>query len=998
MEEEQAMKSRSKWMKAIVAAMAALAGAWLALWQPAQAQLSTAILRGHITLGQTPAKAGVSVVATNVDNGFTTRAVTREDGSYALTGLDPGNYRIEVSAEGYDQKTQVVTLHVGESADLNIAVTGTSANLEQVVVVGETIVEKKTSEVGTVITQKQIQSLPQITRNFLSFADLAPGVSFTTASDGTTRLQGGAQADTNVNVYVDGVGQKNYVLQGGITGQDSSRGNPFPQSAIKEYKVVSQNYKAEFDQVSSAAIIAVSKSGTNEFHGDAFWDHTSQAWRDATPAEVAAGKGKAESFQNQFGVSLGGPIIQDVAHIFFAYEGKRNKDPVSITLGAGATPATVPPSVAAAVGGSDAPFNEDLFFGKLDWQPSGLQRLELTAKVRQEDELTSVRDQMAVSWGTKKTNNETRVDLKDEITTDNWINEAHVTYEYAYWAPTPNTFGPGFQWQTASGASILNTGAGPAYQRKGQHGEGLQDDFTITDLQWHGSHVPKFGLKLKWVTLDAQELQPYNPQYFFDLGYSATIPYQVQFGSALNGVGNGRARSRNLQFGTYAQDDWEINRRLTVNAGLRWDYEYDPTYLHHVTPPDVASALRGWANINNPNSGFNINDYISNGTNRSTYLGQIQPRVGASYDLFADQRHVLFGGYGRAYDRDIFDYLQLEQTKGTFPSYTVDFLGDPNHPCVPSPSCVLFDPSFFSPSTLLPFVTNNGSGREVDVLNNKLKIPHSDQVSFGIRDTWGIWNTELTYSYIESRNGFVWLLGSRGPGGLFFVPNGTNAQGPPFGHPIPGFGNLILGTSGIETKTSAVFLKVDKVYTRDSGWGTTLAYTFSDAKENRQFGQQYALDFPTLKGYGWQPSSGVNAHKVVATSINDLPRGWLFSSKLTLESGAPIDAIDCSVRAVPCFNNHFFPQRQAFIFPGKIWAFREVDVALSKDFPIGWHQAKFQLRGDILNVFAFKNYDATAYNAGSGFNSRDPTFGTLNPLGTLAGPTRTFKFTVAASY
>src|SRR5580692_2671265 len=119
MEEEQAMKSRSKWMKATVAAMAALAGAWLALWQPAQAQLSTAILRGHITLGQTPAKAGVSVVATNVDNGFTTRAVTREDGSYALTGLDPGNYRIEVSAEGYDQKTQVVTLHVGESADLN---------------------------------------------------------------------------------------------------------------------------------------------------------------------------------------------------------------------------------------------------------------------------------------------------------------------------------------------------------------------------------------------------------------------------------------------------------------------------------------------------------------------------------------------------------------------------------------------------------------------------------------------------------------------------------------------------------------------------------------------------------------------------------------------------------------------------------------------------------------------------------------------------------------
>ncbi len=190
--------------------------------------------------------------------------------------------------------------------------------------------------------------MPQITRNFLSFADLAPGVSFTTGTDGSTKLQGGAQATTAVNVYIDGVGQKNYVLQGGITGQDSSRGNPFPQSAIKEYKVVSQNYKAEFDQVSSAAIIAVSQSGTNEFHSDVFWDHTSTSWRDETPAEKTTNN-KASSFQNQFGVSLGGPIITNVAHYFFAYEGKRNKDPKTISFGSGANAVAIPPDVLASI-------------------------------------------------------------------------------------------------------------------------------------------------------------------------------------------------------------------------------------------------------------------------------------------------------------------------------------------------------------------------------------------------------------------------------------------------------------------------------------------------------------------------------------------------------------------------------------------------------------------------------------------------------------------------
>ena len=127
----------------------------------------------------------------------------------------------------------------------------------------------KTSEVGGTVSPKIINTIPQVTRNFLEFADV-PGVVFGSRRQRHDHAAGGAQTASNINVYIDGVGQKNYVLQGGITGQDSSRGNPFPQLGIGEYKVISQNYKAEYDQVSSAADHGRDQSGTNEFHGEVF--------------------------------------------------------------------------------------------------------------------------------------------------------------------------------------------------------------------------------------------------------------------------------------------------------------------------------------------------------------------------------------------------------------------------------------------------------------------------------------------------------------------------------------------------------------------------------------------------------------------------------------------------------------------------------------------------------------------------------------------------------
>src|SRR4029077_3330907 len=130
------------------------------------------------------------------------------------------------------------------------------------------------------------------------------------------------------------------------------------------------------------------------------------------------------------------------------------------------------------------------------------------------------------SWGTLKENNETRLDLKHQWTTDRFMNEGHVTYEDAYWKPRPNTIGNGAIYESGGGSTILNTGGGRDFQNKGQKGWSLQDDLTFVPWTWNGSHVFKVGGKVKWITLDAQELSPYNPQFHYDLSYSATQPYR----------------------------------------------------------------------------------------------------------------------------------------------------------------------------------------------------------------------------------------------------------------------------------------------------------------------------------------------------------------------------------------------------------------------------------------------------------------------------------------
>src|SRR4030095_16353454 len=227
----------------------------------------------------------------------------------------------------------------------------------------------------------------------------------------------------------DGVGQKGYV-RSGLTGQaGDTQGNPFPQLAIGEYKVITSNYKAAYDQISSAAITALSRSGTNDFSGEAFGTYSADNFRAKTPAELDSGR-KAESESKEYGVAFGGPIIQDRLHFFLTYEGKRFVTPVSVlTAFAPADGAAqLPPDAIAQLGPTSIDFEEDLFFAKLDWAISDQDSMQLSAKIR--DEVSSG-DRTGVGIARSATvdtnNDDKRFELSWKHSADAWLNEVLFT-------------------------------------------------------------------------------------------------------------------------------------------------------------------------------------------------------------------------------------------------------------------------------------------------------------------------------------------------------------------------------------------------------------------------------------------------------------------------------------------------------------------------------------------------------------------------------------------
>lgn len=909
----------------------ALAGA-------ASAQVSTATIKGAVQAAAQQQRAGLTVTAVNLANGALYRAQTQADGSYTLLGLAPGSYEIRVGSA----KSERVTLAVGETASLDLQLAGAN-NLGTVTILGTAQRQGvRDSQMGTNVSAKMLESLPQTTRNFLSAIDLAPGVAFQSDGNGYTSVQAGAQNFDHVNVFIDGVGQKNNILRGGLSGQETSRGNPFPQSAIAEYKVITQNYKAEFDQVSSAAITAITKSGTNQLRFDAYGDRTGTNWRALNKVEQqreAAGVPRPPSSKNEYGFSVGGPIQLDQAHFFFAYDGKSIDDSRQIVLrNSNRLPsAGIVPSLLAAQGSQVDNFREHLLFGRIDVNLDDEQRLSFSARLRRESDRVAENRDLSLPGNDKdRKNDETRVDVKHEWTRGPWYSEARAGYEDYTWNPHAAVTTPFIKYKVGNSAAqllsaaddVIYGGGSPDAQNRKQSGFYLGEDLTYTGVP---GHTVKVGAKLKAMkyelggtsrSVDIVETlidrTTGNPYYNGSTCTGTNVTNgglnsdQCKIDRALASVD---VNFNNKQFGIYLQDDWALTKQLELNLGVRWDYESNMLNNSYVTPADRVAALRAldaerW-NIKPPagqtyaqalaKGGVNIDDYISTGSSRRAYKGAFAPRLGASYDVFGDRLSVVFGGWGRSYDRTMANHALDELQK------------------------------------------NKQPGGEIWLINNKVKLPFADQFSIGLRQAVGAWNAEVAVSQVHAKNQFVWFGGNRDANGGWANQSPID---PLWGGPV-GFGTLILGDSVGETKTNALLVSAAKPYTTASGWAVNIAYTYSDATTTHKEWKNDIFDWTYGRStHTWNPSADVARHRLVAAGVTDnlLPWGLSLSGKFTWSDGAPRRVTSCAAGWDKCIS-----------VKGDGPVFRQMDVGLAKAWQLGAH--RIGLRMDILNLFNSTNYD-----------------------------------------
>jgi hypothetical protein len=979
----------------------------------AGAQTNTARITGTVlTEDGTPAAEAI-ITARNTATNTSRMARTSDRGFYALPGLQPGEYEITARRIGLEPQTRRVRAQIGQSLGIDFRLTASAVQLAGVQVTGEAAaeVDRRSPEVATNITQEQIESTPLVDRNFLSLALLAPGI----RRDGGS-ITSGAQSANNINVFIDGVSFKNDMLVGGVAGQDASKGNPFPQNAVQEFRVITQQYKAEYQKATSAIITATTKSGTNQWQGDLFGyfqnenaiqrDYFTQIRCDSLRNANATCPDKPRLDKYQVGGSIGGPIVRDRLFFFGSYESNLQTRAADVRIGTGNTatlPANVLDSLRSFEGTFESPFRAHLGFAKLTFVPNEQHRFELSGNIRDEYDIRSFGGTNSYDNAENFYNDVDTYALKHQYIRGNGLNEATLSYQTYAWNPIPL-----FEEKVGINyANVLKIGGRSTLQDFTQRRLALRNDYTHTISGWLGEHVVKVGGNLDFVEYDVIRPLDGNPQYTFQASNSWAFPVE-----AAAGFGNPDIGADNRQFGVFIQDDWSVSPKLTLNLGIRWDHETDMINNDWVTPDSVRTAVNTWRSTLACNGSQALREqlcdpspYLTDGDDRKPFLRAFQPRVGFSYDVFGTGQTVMFGGFGIYYDRNRYGNALSERANLQWTRYTFRFSAT-GAPVGGNPT-IAWQPRYLTREGLQEILASGAAPRpELFLTKNDTKPPKANQFSFGVRQTVGPVDVSASYTGVRGYNTFTWIRANRNPNGscCSAFPNAA----------APKFTNVFVSSDDARNWYDALYLSVDKRYREGSRWGAQLSYTLAKAEEEADAGGVFsALDVLTTDDFVRYPSPNDERHHVTANAIVGLPWGVKLSGIVDLGTGAPLNATvgfgpgtdSCTAGNRDCLGgdlppgeerNWFRPDGDTFLGMGW-WRYRNVDLRLEKTFPTLRGQ-KIGVVGEMFNVFNFRNYSGYNTNYGSfavdGSITRNPTFGrptaVINDL-TRSGAPRRFQ-------
>ena len=946
------------------------------------AQNSTGTVRGTVTFNDGKPATNAELVAKNVATGALRTTTTRTDGSYVLPGMTPAVYELTARRIGSGAQTRQVVVQIGATQVQDFALELRPVQLAEIAVNAAPVAETKTSEVATNVTSAQIDKLPSTSRNFLDLAALAPGVTVTEDRIGgaSVTFSAGGQSANSVNIFVDGTSFKNDLTAGGVAGQDASKGNPFPRNAIQEYRVISQNFKAEYQKSSSAIITATTKSGTNTWHGNALFGYQNQSLvgldtfqtRAQFVADSTAAKNgtvstfkKADYSRSLVSLSAGGPIERDKLFFFGSFEGnyQDRTNLVNFANIPSGFPALDSVRLPQYNGNFGAPFRESLIFGKLTYSASPKSTTELSFSNRNESDVRdfgNVNCPGAMCAFTEAVNfhqNVTVGQLRYNRFGDAWFNEAKVDYSRFERNPNPDTPGlPLRVYQFNNSDNVIGSNA--STQDYLQQRVGFRDDFTYTGFHGAGDHVIKVGANFDLVKYDIHKGNDETPKFLYhaDGGFNFQTPYQLIYGT-----GNSTLNTNNNQLGAYAQDDWSPTSRLTINMGVRWDFESNMFNTGYVTPQNVIDTVTRYnSQLIHP---LDPATYFSTGSNRKPFYGAIQPRLGFSYALDKHNMTTVFGGFGIYYDRSIFDVSVDETLKLTHPTYFINFAAPG---VAPTAGQVAWSNAYLTTNhAVLDALVHTSGLPEAWLIANNAKVPKSQQWNLGIRHVMGDLSVAATYAAVRGVDQLVLNWANFG-----LNPNGSCCTS--FDVSQHGFQNIIYSTNDAKTWYDALEIQVDRPYRRQTqkgiGWGAGISFTYAvrSLQGTDNLGDEFS--FPNTDNIPKHPANDEKT-RIVGNWIVDVPYafGIQFSGLVTLGGKYSLD-IGCPGRFCGVGTTGGSYEAGGFTVPGT-FPYQRVDLRFRKDFP-NLGRSALGVTLDIFNATNRNNFGCYATG-----NRTDANFG-----------------------
>jgi hypothetical protein len=630
---------------------------------------STGTIQGIVTDASGAVIPNATITITNQGTGESHTVVTESAGFYSLPSLQPGSYRVEVKAQGFEsQVANGLTLAVSSTAAQNFKLSVASSN--QVVEVSSTppAIETSSVSVGTVVNQATVQEIPLNGRHFVDLALLIPGSvtppqnGFLTAplrGQGSFAFNSAGGREDSINFQINGVNVSD-MAQNQITFQPTI-------NTVESFRVDNSTYGAEYGRNSGSIVNIETRSGTNDFHGEVYEFLRNNAM-DARNFANPSGVPQSPFKRNQFGADGGGPLRRDRSFLFLSYEGLVQRQSVPLAtpvLSASQRAGSYSPVVQKLIplipvansagnvftGSAVAPVNIHQGTANFTQIFSEANRLNVYYAMQhdQRNDPPTTDGNNLPGFGDTREGWRQLLTLTDShVFSPTLVNEARVGANriHIVFAPqnmlNASDYGIQSGVNSAIGLPQINIGNGTT-EFGGVSGmpQGRGDDtITLSDtMSWvHGSHNVRFGPAFYHVINDSFS---YTPGTFSFPNLTAFLNDQANAFSANNS--NRAARIYVNSLGAFVQDDWKVRPNFTLNLGLRYDWNGTPNEAENrfvvFDPTSVSLVHVG-------QSGGPSHAYNESALN-------FEPRVGFAWDVTGNAKTVIRSAYAIFVDQPI---------------------------------------------------------------------------------------------------------------------------------------------------------------------------------------------------------------------------------------------------------------------------------------------------------------------------------------------------------